>query len=278
MSALHSYDCELCNPSLRLEPNKANRKRKRRSFDSLSNLHQHCTSKHKEEFEGVLTALARPLSTDVLRLLSQIIFEDDHLAVLNKPQGIDTVRYSHSDTVLLLRRPRGVSEALSGPQFVHRIDKSTGGLLVFAKTLPVLRKLTQMFAARKVTKQYVAVVAGSPKVRNGVILEPVSAKPSDTKYVCTETKTLPNGQQVTQVELWPRTGRRHQLRRHMRFLGHPIVGDTRYGMIKGGVAANAMMLFATSIELEHPVKAEKLIVKLPPFDVFAKIQVSTGDK
>lgn len=116
---------------------------------------------------------------------------------------------------------------LRWPQHAHRLDAETGGLLICAKTTPALRHLSTAFATRSMIKRYRALVRGRLRGCGRVTLN-LSGDACETEFRSVEVYPSAKCGHVTLVDLWPRTGRTHQLRRHMMMIGHPILGDTKY--------------------------------------------------
>ena len=197
------------------------------------------------------------------RLLDSIIFEDDHLLVINKPAGIAV----HGGSGLSL----GVIEALRKTrpdlpylELVHRLDKDTSGCLLLAKKRSVLRAIQALLASREVKKTYWAVFyrpwEGKKSVIVDVALEKNTLKSGERvvrvsdagKASQTSFKLLENYQQACWVEASPKTGRTHQIRVHGAYLGHPIVGDEKYGgakVIEGvDLAGQRLYLHARAIQ------------------------------
>lgn len=116
---------------------------------------------------------------------------------------------------------------LRRPEVAHRLDAATGGLVLCGKTTAGLQGLSSAFATRCILKRYRALVRG--ELRGcGCITLPISGVSADTEYRSVAVKTSSKCMHVTVVDLWPRTGRTHQLRKHMAYLGHPILGDKKY--------------------------------------------------
>ena len=194
-----------------------------------------------------------------------VIFEDSQLAVCVKPSGIETSKYSHTDCMALLT---AIGDgALGSVQPVHRLDEATEGCLVLAKTVAARSSLQQAFANQLVKKRYRAILAGQVgdgKTLQGLVDEPISGKPSQTRWCVarSDSCTLPQPSCLTTVDFWPTTGRKHQLRRHSaEHLGVPIIGDRRYlSRTAVGVGSPPLMLWAAAVELPHPTTGETLSV------------------
>lgn len=196
-----------------------------------------------------------------------ILFEDEHLLVLDKTPGI-TCSQEELDELF----PDRVTLLLA-----HRLDKETSGVWVIAKSERALEHLMEQFASRTVKKSYYALVDGSLDRAKGVIDKPIGIKRlGPGKLVCssrydhrkrsaiTEWKRLKNSATSSFVELRPLTGRTHQLRVHMSEMGHPILGDLDYGKEStSSLLPRRHLLHAFSLELTHPVSEKTLLFKAP---------------
>ncbi|KAK9824405.1 hypothetical protein WJX72_010054 [[Myrmecia] bisecta] len=161
----------------------------------------------------------------------EVVYEDEHMACVVKPQGVSTHLQSEKGELLDLRgclpyhlRSSSQPGMLRRPQHAHRLDLPTGGLLAVAKTRPALAALCTAFAERKVTKRYMAIVYGRLE-GSGVITAPLEGQHAETQYESVRQDESSQFGWLTTVNLWPHTGRTHQLRKHMALLGHPLVGD-----------------------------------------------------
>jgi tRNA pseudouridine32 synthase / 23S rRNA pseudouridine746 synthase len=200
------------------------------------------------------------------------LYADDTLLVVDKPSGLLAVpgRGADKQDCLSARVQARFPDAL----IVHRLDMATSGLMVMARGPAAQRKLSQAFAAREVKKRYIAVVAGrleAPPEGWGVIdlpiivdwpnrplriVDPLHGKPSLTRWRVLgydETGTQ------TRVELEPVTGRSHQLRVHLRELGHPILGDALYAPPGVQALSARLLLHACGLSLRHPVTGALLV-------------------
>lgn len=207
------------------------------------------------------------------------LYLDDVLLVIDKPSGLLAVpgRGTDKQDCLSARVQARYPDAL----IVHRLDMATSGLMVMARGPAAQRQLSKAFAAREVSKRYIAIVAGrleAPVQAWGEIDLPIvvdwprrplrivdhqTGKPSLTRWrVLGYEESGTN----TRVELEPVTGRSHQLRLHMRELGHPILGDALYAAPAVQAMAGRLMLHAESLRFVHPVTGAALVFESPaPF-------------
>ena len=199
------------------------------------------------------------------RLPLDVVFEDDHLAVVDKPPGIEvsgnkfrTLENALAGNLAPSVRP----DALDWPRPVHRIDYSTGGLLLVAKTARAQVFLGRQFEERKVHKRYRAVVMGKVPAP-GTVDEPLGGLPAHSRYVPLQTVPSLRSGQLTLVDLFPATGRTHQLRRHMAAIGHPIVGDQKYGEEGRVLKGKGLFLAAVELRFPHPADQRETEVAIP---------------
>jgi RluA family pseudouridine synthase len=223
-----------------------------RLFASPRSIQQHIESTHK--ISDPLSIWNRPL---------KVLYEDKHLAVVDKPQGMAVMGDSPSlcKSDLLLALAGYGNDALNKPVPAHRLDAPTGGLLVVAKTKACESKLKCSFADRSCRKRYVALSLGRIEPPQGTIDVPIGGKPAVTHYRvlhCTRSADEMANGWVTTVELHPVTGRKHQLRRHLKHLGHPIWGDRRhapYRKTSGESAMNQLdLIHSTSVEQNSHIR------------------------
>ena len=189
----------------------------------------------------------------------ELIHEDHELLVVNKPAGLLSVpgKGDHLKDCLISRLQAAFPDAL----LVHRLDMDTSGVIVFARTPAAQRHLGLQFEKRMMKKSYLALVWGQVDGKEGVIDLPliVDWPNRPLQKVCHETgraavtewKVLRHDETSTRMRLFPQTGRSHQLRVHMRELGHPILGDPFYAT---GPARDfpRLMLHAETLRLRHP--------------------------
>ncbi len=187
----------------------------------------------------------------------RVLFEDEFLAVIEKPAGIEVSGNRRKTIANALPRNLAASNALDAilPQPVHRLDYATSGVLVVGKTSTVIRDLNMLFADKKVDKTYWAVSIGELSEK-GVIKALVDGKPSETTFKRLGLVESPRFKYLSLIELNPKTGRRHQIRKHLHGLGHPILGDKTYfidGLILNG---KGLYLHAKSVRFKHPISGE----------------------
>ncbi|GHV67837.1 ribosomal large subunit pseudouridine synthase D [Spirochaetia bacterium] len=221
-----------------------------------------------------------PLPTDLLPedIPLEILYEDDRVIVINKEAGMVVHPGAGNPrgtlaNALLFRRNITVRD--QRPGIVHRLDKDTSGVIIAAWDDEALAFLADQFKNRRVKKHYAAIVRGVPKEKSGVMENficrdsrdrkrfTVSAFPNRGKHAVTLYKVIRSYGSHSLVLLRPKTGRTHQLRVHLRHLGHPILGDPIYGVKDPLFPHAALMLHAKSLSILLPGKTEKSIFKTP---------------
>ena len=205
----------------------------------------------------------------------EIVYEDDDLLVVNKPKGMVVhPAPGHSSGTLVNALLYHCGDSLSGingvirPGIVHRIDKDTSGLLIVAKNDTAHAHLAQQIKEHSFTRIYEAVVYGNVKEDSGTVDAPIGRHPTDRKRMCVTEKNSRNA--VTHYEVLARypgfthlrlkleTGRTHQIRVHMAYLGHPVAGDPVYGVKKVITSLGGQCLHARVIGFVHPTTGEYL--------------------
>ncbi len=183
-----------------------------------------------------------------------IIFEDDHLSVVEKVPGfaVNGNRYRTIENALLYNlKESSQPDALNCPKPVHRLDSAAGGLLIAAKTSSAEVDLNRQFQNRVIKKRYRAIVIGNLQGKDS-IKEPVDGRPSETIYEAVKNVTSLKNGHITLIDLWPITGRTHQLRRHLSHIGFPILGDKIYGDEGNTLRSKGLFLWAVEISFNHP--------------------------
>ncbi len=191
-----------------------------------------------------------------------LLYQDDALLVVNKPHGLLAVPGRGADKLDCMTSR--VQTAYPAAVTVHRLDMETSGIMVMALDKPVQRKLSLLFQERKVRKRYIAIVNGCMQPSRGEIDLPLAAdwpnrprqkvdrengKPCTTVFRVIGRDSVNNS---TRVELKPVTGRTHQLRVHLRSLGHGILGDRLYSDGDASTWADRLMLHSESLAFRHP--------------------------
>lgn len=203
-----------------------------------------------------------------------VIYEDNHLLVVIKPQNVPTVADSSHDQSL----QEALKEYTGGfVGIVHRLDRVTGGVMVFAKTSKAAARLTEQIKDGTFHKTYYAIVKGVPKQRtatlvnwlakdeihNTVAVVPQTTQGAKRAELTYQTINTVDGDTLVAVEL--ATGRSHQIRVQMKHIGNPVVGDARYGGNRAGVKDIA--LWAYQLEFDHPTTHDHLkFIVNPPED------------
>jgi RluA family pseudouridine synthase len=191
----------------------------------------------------------------------EILFEDEDILVVNKPEGLAAIPERQKDPPPAESLVEKLSAQRSAGLFiVHRIDKDTSGVIVYAKTASAHCHLSMQFEKRLVQKVYLALVHGVMEAEEGVIDKPlgqrgsgrVSVSPQNGREAHTEYQVLHRFPAYTLVEAYPKTGRRHQIRVHLYSIGHPIVGDRLYGDRAIQRAYPRMMLHAQRLTIRLP--------------------------
>ena len=216
---------------------------------------------------------AKPLDVEAQDIPLDIVYEDEYLLVVNKPKGMVVhPANGNYDGTLVNALMHHCGDSLSGingvirPGIVHRIDKDTSGLLIVAKTDAAHIGLAEQIKEHSFTRAYEAVVYGNIKDDEGTICQPIGRNPKDRKKMAvvytnskpatTHYKVLRRFGNFTHIRCVLETGRTHQIRVHMAFIGHPIAGDSVYGPKKVITELNGQCLHAKQIGFVHPITKE----------------------
>ncbi len=224
----------------------------------------------------------KPAELKPVEIPLDVIFEDKHLVVLNKPAGMVVHPGSGTgeDTLVhaLLAHCAGELSGIGGverPGIVHRIDKETTGLIVVAKNDAAHRALSDQFASRSLQKEYVALVSGVPKTETGTIDRAIARHPVHRHRMTTGEGGRPArtdwtvlekfGVRATLVRCRIHTGRTHQIRVHLKSLGHPLLGDPTYGWKQSADLPRPprVMLHAEHLVFAHPLTGKTMDLRVP---------------
>ena len=203
----------------------------------------------------------------IYRFPLEVIFEDTHLALINKPAGIEVSgnKFKTVSSALPFNlTPSTEPDFLSVPRPVHRIDYSTSGLLLVAKTTAALIHLSQQFESKTIQKRYRAIIMGSPQKNEGTIETPINNQTAQSEYRVLKTIPSLKSGTLSLVDLFPHTGRTHQLRIHLAHIGHPIVGDQKYGNPSHTLKGKGLFLSAVELHFTHPVTQQQKNINLSP--------------
>lgn len=214
-----------------------------------------------------------------------VVYEDGDIIVINKPKGLVVhPAPGHPDGTLVNALLHHCGSSLSGingeirPGIVHRIDMDTSGLIVAAKNDHTHQALAEQLADHSLSRQYEAIVRGHMKTSTGTVDAPIGRSQNDRKKMAVTDKNSRSA--VTHYEVlaeYPgyshircqlETGRTHQIRVHMAYLGHPIVGDTVYGSKKPELGLDSQCLHARRLKLRHPTTGELMEFQSPLPDYF----------
>jgi tRNA pseudouridine65 synthase len=224
-----------------------------------------------------------------------VLFRDEHLVAVHKPAGLlvhrsEIDRHETRFAVQLVRDQIG-----QHVYPVHRLDKPTSGILVMALNNAVARDMTERFTSREVVKTYQALARGFV-APTGTVDHPLGRidddyvdasatdkQPAITHFRCLNTYQMPvlieryAESRFSHVEIWPETGRQHQIRRHFKHLSHPLIGDVRYGRgaynryFREHFGAQRLMLTCTQLQFVHPVTDVTICIDCPPDASFAQV-------
>ena len=213
-----------------------------------------------------------------------IVYEDDDVIVVNKPQGMVVhPAPGHPDhtlvNALLYHSPLSTINGTFRPGIVHRIDKNTSGLLMVAKNDLAHQSLAEQLRNKTNKREYLALVYGQIKEDEGTIDAPLGRNPQDRKkqavvkggrHAVTHFKVIKRYDNFTLVKCILETGRTHQIRVHMKYIGHPLVGDPLYGPRKV-IGKNGQFLHAALLGFKHPRTGKEMVFEAPLPENFQKM-------
>ena len=230
----------------------------------------------------------QPVALEPEDIPLDIVYEDKDLLVINKPKGLvvhpAAGHWSGTLVNALLYHCRDSLSGINGelrPGIVHRIDKDTSGLLIVAKNDFAHQALAAQLQDHTLARTYVCLVVGGVREDSGVIDAPIGRHPTDRKkmavteknsrHAVTHWRVLERFPGYTLLECRLETGRTHQIRVHMAYRNHPIVGDTVYGRPKPELGQNSQCLHARALTFRHPRTGETMTLTCPLPDYFTRL-------
>ena len=231
---------------------------------------------------------AKPVDITPTQMDLEIVYEDEDVLVINKPKGLVVhPAPGHSDDTLVNGLLYAMGDDLSGingelrPGIVHRIDKDTSGLLAVAKNDLAHTVLASQLKDHSMHRVYEAIVCGSFREDSGTVDAPIGRHPSDRKKMCvternsrdavTHWEVVERYRGYTHIRCHLETGRTHQIRVHMAYIGHPILGDTVYGHKNKELGQDTQCLHAGTLCFAHPRDGRPVMVFAPLPEYFQKV-------
>ena len=257
-----------------------------------------CTEKKRKLKEGdtVVIEIPEPEKLEVLPedIPLQVVYEDADVIVVDKPAGmvVHPANGNHTGTLVnaLLHHCGDDLSSINGvirPGIVHRIDKDTSGLLMAAKNDKAHQSLSEQLSAHSITRSYLALVYNNFKENERTVDAPIGRDPynrlrnkvllpgtkgaESARHAVTHYKVLERFGRYTLIEARLETGRTHQIRVHMAYIGHPLVGDELYGPAKNRLGAKRQMLHARVLGFMHPSTGEYMEFESPLPDDFEAV-------
>ena len=245
--------------------------------------------------DEISLTIPEPKEVDIVprEIPLDIVYEDEDVVVINKPKGLVVhPAAGHTDDTLVNGLLYALGDGLSGingelrPGIVHRIDKDTSGLLAVAKNDLAHTVLASQLKDHTMARTYDAIVCGTMREDSGTVDAPIGRHPTDRKKMCvTERNSKPavthwevvkRYRGYTHIRCHLETGRTHQIRVHMAYIGHPILGDMVYGHKKPELGQSSQCLHAGALCFRHPRDGRPVMVfaELPPYfkDVIEKLE------
>ena len=234
--------------------------------------------KENDEIE-ILGDLNVEQNIEPVKMNLDIIFEDEHLMVINKPSGLvvhpGSGNYDNTLVNGLLYYTKNLSDINSNirPGIVHRLDKDTSGLMVVAKTNKAHELLAEGFKNKTIKREYIALIDGVFKHNKAIIDAPIGRDPKNrqrmtvinenSKDAITNLTVLKRFKEHTLINLLLETGRTHQIRVHLNYIGYPVHNDPLYGINSKNTTDFAQFLHSYKLEFIHPITNEPLQFEIP---------------
>jgi len=232
--------------------------------------------------DTIALAIPEPVQANLIpeKIQLDILYEDEHVLVVNKPAGMVVHPSAGHDSGTLVHAALGHEPDMAGiagegrPGIVHRLDKDTSGIILLAKDEKTLHLLQEQFKNRSIEKIYLALVDRRPPTPFGKIDAAIGRDPSHRQRMAilpeekgrpaiSEYKTLQSFKDHTLLEVHPLTGRTHQIRLHLAFIGCPIAGDTIYGFRKSSIGIHRHFLHAASLKVLLPGEKSPRLFEAP---------------
>ncbi len=203
----------------------------------------------------------------------KVLYDDEHLAAIYKPAGIQVSgnKFKTVANALEQNLSKSILPDTCHPQPVHRLDYPTTGVLLAGKTSSGIRALNLMFEKKEIKKSYLAVAMGEIEKLKGDFNKAIDDKEAFTSYEVLESVISERFGFLNLVLLHPKTGRRHQLRKHLSSSGNAILGDADYSPEELLLKGKGLYLHAYSLEFTHPVTKENLTIQAPVPKKFLKL-------
>ncbi len=245
---------------------------------------------YKINIDDVVTVVPeeiKEISIEAEDIPIDVIYEDKDIIVVNKPKGMVVHPANGNYNGTLVNAIMGMcKETLSGiggelrPGIVHRLDKDTSGLLIIAKNDKAHVKMSDQIKNHEVKKTYIALVRGVIKENEATIDMPIGRSTSDRKKMAvnkegknaiTHIKVIKRYDKYTLLQVNIETGRTHQIRVHLSYIGYPIIGDTTYSNGKNKFGVVGQCLHAKSLEFKHPITGKEMKLEAPLPEYFQDI-------
>tara|TARA_B100000787_G_scaffold55650_1_gene40457 strand:- start:19662 stop:20525 length:864 start_codon:yes stop_codon:yes gene_type:complete len=211
-------------------------------------------------------------SFERLKLNLEVLFEDDYLAIIFKPAGIlvsgnkfVTIANGLSQNLIKSK----LSDAVK-PQPIHRLDYPTSGILLIGKTSTAISELGKLFENKEIQKTYFAITIGKMNLK-GKLNSPIDEKNAHTEFEVLKSVTSERFKYLNLVKLLPKTGRKHQLRKHLSAIGNPVLGDKEYFLENKVLKGKGLFLHAARLDFKHPFTRQEISISKVLPKKFTKI-------